>query len=134
MIYAVLCANRSYQHRTCAVVPVKEKIISIHLPELVHKCQKTLGCLQMKGLPRQQAEQRPNFGQIDYKVIFGFAPKQFPRFSDFPAMLRQCRKISIFCILTLARFPYFATFPACSGGGGGWCDRPWRLETKRRRA
>ena len=25
-------------------------------------------------------------------------------------------------VLTLARFPYFATFP--SGGGGGWCDPP----------
>ena len=34
--------------------------------------------------------------------------------------------------LTLARFLYFATFP--SGGGGGRCDPPWRLETKRRRA
>ena len=30
--------------------------------------------------------------------------------------------------LTLARFPYFATFP--SGVGGGWCDPPhgvWKL-------
>ena len=33
--------------------------------------------------------------------------------------------------LTLARKPCFATF---AGVGGGWCDPPWRFQTKRRRA
>ena len=34
-----------------------------------------------EGLPRQQTETN-----ADYKVIFGFAPKQFPQSSAFPAM------------------------------------------------
>ena len=37
---------------------------------------------------------------------------------------------AVYTDLTLARFPYFATF--ASGGGG--VRPPWRLETKRRRA
>ena len=37
-----------------------------------------------------------------------------------------------FLILTLARKPCFATFAGV--GGGGWCDPPWRFQTKRRRA
>ena len=35
--------------------------------------------------------------------------------------------------LTLARKRCFATF-AGVGGGGGWCDPPWRFQTKRRKA